>query len=186
MFWGAPPLHTAQGTPNPFPLRLLGFNKIKPAGQEPQLGSMVKWLLKFHAAAAHVGRGQWKMLPNLPSLQRWGSGEETPPERKGNKNAVPPAARLTQARRYRRAPRRLGGNLGSSIGMAAKWEGEGRRSHLPPSRVSPTHTRAAGSQGEPLLIPWVRGSGWQWSSPRAGSDSQLEAGRQAEERFFWL
>lgn len=124
------------------------------------------------------------MLPNLPSPQRWGSGEETPPERKGNKNAVPPAVRLTRARRYCRPPRRLWGGFGLGDGHGGE---EGRRGEEVASPTVTAHRlgsrqhtqKAAGSQGEPPLIPRVGGSGWRWSSLGAGSDSRPGTSRRA-------
>lgn len=174
-----------------------GFNKINSAGQATSAGPMEKWLLKFIAAAPRVGRGQWKMLPNLPSLIRPGCGDGDPGRRlyqRGReiKNAVPPAARLTPAWRYRRAPRRLKGIWGhrSARRPSGKARAVGRIAHrcAPPVRVSPPPGQAARSRGEPplLLTPRVGeeadGDGAVFG---AGGDLPSGAGGQAEERFFW-
>lgn len=188
-FWGgaAPPHAPPPGVTQ---TRSPGFNKINSAGQATSAGPMEKRLLKFIAAAPRVGRGQWKMLPNLPSLIRPRCGDGDPGRRlyqRGReiKNAVPPAARLTPAWRYRRAPRRLKGIWGhrSARRPSGKARAVGRVAHrrAPPARVSPPPRQAARSRGEPRCsspLGWERKRmAMERSSEPAAVCRQERAGR---------
>lgn len=130
------------------------------------------------------------MLPNLPSLIRPRCGDGDPGRRlyqRGReiKNAVPPAARLTPAWRYRRAPRRLKGIWGhrSVRRPSGKARAEGRVAHprAPPARVWPPRGQAARSRGEsrcPSSLGWERKRmAMERSSERAGRPRRGFSGR---------
>lgn len=187
---GAASLRTA-GVPQTLPSQIAGASRDKPSNLRLPYAEMVVKSPALRLLVSAEGSGR-RFQTSPASLQRWGSGEETAPERKGNKcSSSSSGAELSVAAPPATLPGRRGFRAHPSAWRrcAMAWGGI-RISHprSPPACVSQTHTQADGSQGEPLTTPhpWVGESRWRWNRPAAGSDTHSGAGVQAEKRLFWL
>lgn len=129
--------------------------------------------------------------PNPAWLRRRGSGEETLPERKGNKKCSSSSSEADPSVALPPGSPPAKGDLGPPIGAAAERKGEGSRPRRPPSRPSGSGLAAAGAGcSKPRRTPVAphpsggRGSGRRRSGLRSRRRFAVRSGRAGRGEVF--